>query len=337
MESNKNILEELILDESFQNYVIHNQEEGKWQHWLEQHPQDQENFKKATAFVNALKFKNQEISQKQINDEIAKFDIRVQKEQGNPSGKVVSLWKRALQLAAIVALLLATTFVLYKFPLYQPEEVPVAQTEIIIKKTALGVKSQIRLPDGTLVKLNSGSEIRYPSRFDGKIRSVELLGEAYFQVVQNKSKPFVVSTSGMKTTVLGTSFVISSFNKGSAEVSLLEGSVLVTSDKEEKILKPGQKLSLNGNSIEISNYDYNEDFGWKEGILYFNDASAEVIFEKLKLWYGVEFSFESIDLPQLKYSGFYKNQDLETVLNGLGYSLKFDFEIKEKMIKIKFN
>lgn len=332
MESNKNILEELILDESFQNYVIHHKEEGKWQHWLEQHPSNKQDFEEAVVLVKRLKFQTTEISDLEINKEIDRFNHRIVEESNT-----IPMWKRFMRIAAVIVLAVAVTFVCYDYFSIPTSKVPVAQSKMIEKKTPIGAKSQIKLPDGTLVKLNSGSMIKYPSIFDGDLRSVELNGEAYFEVVKIKSKPFVVNTANMKTTVLGTSFSIKSYDERETNISLLEGSVLVNAYGEEKILKPGQKLSLIKNTIEIEDYDFNEDFGWKEGILYFNDASAKEVFDKLKLWYGAEFSFGSIDLPRLKYSGFYKNQDLETVLNGLGYSLKFDYEINEKNVNIKFN
>lgn len=336
MESNKAILEELITDESFQNYVLHQQDGDKWNNWQKNNPESIREFEEASDFVRAIKFEGKTVGPTEIDHEIARFDQKVQQGSEQRSAKVVPLWKQLSKIAAAVLLVAGLSYVFYDVYTIAPRGAKLARVETIVKTTPAGVKSQTKLPDGTLVKLNSGSTIKYPSRFNGNSREVEFEGEAYFEVVSNKSKPFIVHTANMKTTVLGTSFVINTLDKEKQSVSLLEGSVEVSAKEGKRTIQPGEQFTLEGQSVRVQAYDYNEAFAWKEGRLNFKEAGAEEIFGKLGRWYGMEFNFQDTNLPTLDYTGFYTGEDLETVLDGLSYSLKFDYEIKGKQVNIKF-
>lgn len=336
MESNKGILEELILDESFQNYVLHQQYGDKWENWQKGHPENLRDFEEAVDFVKALKFQGRAVSQSEIQNEITRFDQRARQRPGQHSAKIIPLWKQLSKIAAAVLLVAGLSYVFHDVYTTAPRGAKLARVETIVKTAPAGVKSQTKLPDGTLVKLNSGSTIKYPSRFNGNSREVEFEGEAYFEVVSNKSKPFIVNTANMKTTVLGTSFVVNTLDKEKQSVSLLEGSVRVSAKEGQRTIQPGEQFTLHGQTILVQAFDYNEAFAWKEGRLNFKEAGAQEVFDKLRRWYGVEFHFQDNHLPALDYTGFYTKEDLETVLAGLAYSLKFDYEIEGKQINIKF-
>ncbi len=334
MESNKSVLEELIESESFQNYVLYQHERAKWEQWVKDNPEHHQDFQKASAFIISLKFKQRNIEQREVEQEIERFDKRIAGD--NASGKVVPMWKRLIQVAAVVALVALFTYLgIHKD---KPQATPeLATVEMVEKKIPRGVKSQTRLPDGTLVKINSGSVIRYPSRFENNKRVVTLEGEAFFEVVSDKDKPFIVKAGGMTTIVLGTAFVINATRCEEPSVSLLEGSIKVKALGQQRVLTPGEQLLVHEKSLEVRPYDYNDAFAWKEGRLNFEKDDARQVFNKLSRWYGVEFQYDKKQLPELNYTGFYVNEDLETVLKGLSYSLRFSYQVEGKKVAIKFN
>src|SRR5207247_2369636 len=86
----------------------------------------------------------------------------------------------------------------------------------------------LTLADGSKVRLNAASSIKFPTVFSGKQRNVELKGEGYFEVAKNKAKPFIVSTGNQRVEVLGTHFNVNAYgDDGVTRTTLLEGSVQV--------------------------------------------------------------------------------------------------------------
>lgn len=112
----------------------------------------------------------------------------------------------------------------------------------------LGVRSEFELPDGTRGSLNNGSRLKYPVKFSGDFREVELVGEAYFDVAHIKNKPFIINTAGLDIKVLGTRLNVYSYpGEGYQEFTLESGSIeLIKEENNQRIsigkMKPGQHL-----------------------------------------------------------------------------------------------
>ncbi|MDN5200300.1 FecR domain-containing protein [Fulvivirgaceae bacterium BMA10] len=254
-----------------------------------------------------------------------------------------------LRYAAIIsfAILVSLLILQYRVPVNIQEA---AHMEMIEKTTTRGQKTTVFLSDGSKIILNSASSIRYPKFFSDSSREVQLHGEAYFDVAEDKRRPFSVISKGLSTTALGTSFVVSSrANSGEVFVALQSGKVVVkkypknseipSSDKTHYFLDPGESITYNTekDSFEASNFDYNKVFQWKDDIIYFKDASFDAVVDKLELWYDVEFEIENQYKAKKDYTGEFKNESLENVLKGMSYSLDFDYFINQKNVKIIFN
>ena len=165
-----------------------------------------------------------------------------------------------------------------------------------------GGEYSVTLQDGTVVNLNSASELRYPVRFTGTERKVFLTGEAYFQVAKDKEHPFIVKTDYFETAVLGTKFNVRSYSKIDAHVTLLEGKVTVTNDKTESlILEPEEQVTLSENGkLEkqvVDTYPYLE---WQKGYFYFDNVSLIEIMQELGRWYNVDVVFENDEMIDYK-------------------------------------
>jgi ferric-dicitrate binding protein FerR (iron transport regulator) len=171
--------------------------------------------------------------------------------------------------------------------------------------TPKGTQYSIQLPDGSLVWLNAGSSLRFPSSFIEKNRRVELTGEGYFEVEKNKEKPFIVVVEGMEVQVLGTHFNIKAYdNENSVNTSLLEGSVKLTRGNTLQFIKPGQRLQVTrkGQMFMEDNADMDQVIAWKMGIFNFNNASLETVMREISRWYDVDIVYEK-DIPDIKFWG----------------------------------
>lgn len=207
---------------------------------------------------------------------------------------------------------------------YKATKVNVNQVSYNTITTPNGGQYQLVLADGTKVWLNAASSLRFPTQFIGKDRTVELTGEAYFEVAKNKAKPFNVKTSTQTTQVLGTHFDINSYsNETSVKTTLLEGSVKVLSATGNVIISPGQQavLSNNNNSLTVNNgVDINEVIAWKNGMFQFDDADIQTIMRQVARWYDIDTEFKG-QIPNYTYHGkISRNSNASQVLRILGLS-----------------
>src|SRR5690606_2771304 len=134
---------------------------------------------------------------------------------------------RAKVFVVIVLLLTVVPLLYFKTEMFKA---PSQETTInwMFKETSFGQRNTVKLPDGTLVKLNSGSRIHYPEVFQDSLRLVEFEGEAFFEVAKDVTKPFVIRSGNINTMVLGTSFNLKSATVAeSFELAVVTGSVKV--------------------------------------------------------------------------------------------------------------
>ena len=185
-------------------------------------------------------------------------------------------------------------------------------------ETPRGGQYQVILPDGSHVWLNAASSLRYPAKFTGKTREVELSGEAYFEVAHNARQPFTVgsTTADRKTrqriVVLGTHFNVNAYDDEPViKSTLLQGAIAVSGTGNDKvILKPGQQSAMNAKGTVLSNVDVDDAVAWKNGYFLFNDENLASVMRKISRWYNVEVEFKSAELQAELFSGTvsrYKN------------------------------
>ncbi|MEM1138211.1 MAG: FecR domain-containing protein, partial [Bacteroidota bacterium] len=157
----------------------------------------------------------------------------------------------------------------------------ILSSKTIEKYNPAGRKSTIKLPDGSIIKLNSESSIKFPERFTTNTREIELKGEAFLEITKDPSKPFIVKTGNIRTKVLGTSFNIKAIpDTETVKIALVEGAVQVTDYQSNMdiFLKPGEMVTAKPENFQKSHFDYNTEIGWKDGLLVFKDASPKEIF-----------------------------------------------------------
>lgn len=169
--------------------------------------------------------------------------------------------------------------------------------------TPRGGQYQIVLSDGTHVWLNAASSLRFPAAFTGARRTVQLKGEAYFEVAA-KHQPFTVqiapekaATEGSDTLnidVLGTHFNVNAYaNESTQTATLLQGSVRIHRGQNSYILKPGQQAIAARQDIRIDdNADLDEAIAWKNGMFIFNNLPLEAVMKQVERWYDMEVIYQ---------------------------------------------
>ncbi len=160
-------------------------------------------------------------------------------------------------------------------------------------ETPAGGQYQVILPDGSKVWLNSASSLRYPVRFTGNERKVEISGEAYFEVAHNNKMPFRVINSNQTVEVLGTHFNIMAYpDESSTNTTLLEGSVKNIKENKSKIISPGQQTRVKNGNIDVASVDVTQAIAWKEGYFMFKNEDIQSIMRQISRWYNLEVKYE---------------------------------------------
>ncbi|MNK02934.1 fec operon regulator FecR [compost metagenome] len=216
-------------------------------------------------------------------------------------------------------------------------------------ETPRGGQYQVVLPDGTNVWLNALSSITFPEKFTNiSERSVELKGEAYFEVVKDKKRPFIVKTDRQEIEVLGTHFNINSYTDEQKSVTtLLEGSVKVAPVRMEKgkadvvlhnlstIISPGQQASSTRQDIKVNLADLDQVMDWKNGDFIFKKESLAGIMRKVSRWYDVRVECDKgIDQNQTFSGSVSRSKNISEVLKIMQSAGQLRFDIVGKKVLI---
>lgn len=232
--------------------------------------------------------------------------------------------------------------------LYEIRESRSGQVEYNSLSTARGQRTRLRLPDGSLVFLNAGSSLRYPTSFTAlKNRQVDLEGEAFFQIEKDEAHPFIVKTKGQHVTVLGTHFNIKAYKEEASVITtLLEGSVRVNFQAatwndngkviydDEIVLSPGQESLLQGESISIAKANLEENMAWKEGDFIFTEKGIESIMRDIARWYNIQIVYEG-SIPTGTFSGnVSRSKNISQILRALESTKLVHFKVEGRKVYV---
>ncbi len=236
-----------------------------------------------------------------------------------------NFWQRFQRIAAILIMPLILSFAAYLY--FKPESK--TQSTYAEIQCPMGARIKFQLPDGSIGFLNSGASLRYPVQFAAE-RSVDLIGEAYFDVVHNEKQPFHVNTKNLDIRVLGTKFnVIANDDESTEEVILQSGKVDVSSQagKQLAILKPNEELSLDTKQrtfvkrqVEASQYT-----SWKDGKLVFRNENMQQVARRLSRWYNAQVVVDDHQLDDYTFHATFIDEPLDEVLKLLSLTTPLSF------------
>ena len=270
--------------------------------------------------------------------------------------------------ASAVAACLIVALLLYKNNSNKPgqnlkKQESLAQNTVSTRK---GSKSNIQLPDGSMAWLNADSKLTYNENFRGDFREVSLEGEAFFDVVKDKTRPFIIHTKTLDIRVLGTAFNVRAYEtEKNTQTALFRGSVEVSlhNNPEKKIvLKPNEKLVVNNKSLRFGTEKDNENNNlaatdldikvskvhfeakdssaletlWIKNKLVFDAESLEEVAQKIERWYDVKVIINGDnELKKTAYSGIFENETLSQLMEALTITGNFRYSIHKNIVTIR--
>lgn len=323
-----------LKDEFFKKWVLYNDVESRhfWDKWLSNNPEKTKEVLQAKEIISSIDYKNKiEIEHEdylEIYEKILAETPKFHKFDG---------WIEYFTLKNIAAIIVVFILAIFSITYYQDlkstEEVK-ENVALVTKKTLEGNKLTFYLNDGTKVKLNSNSQLIFPLTFQDSTREVYLKGEAFFEVSENKEKPFIVKGEFLEAKVLGTSFNFNT-DKGKHEIALVSGKLKVSDSLgHSALLNPSQMITYENGKLEKREFDTINKIAWIEGIIYFDAATGNEVTKTLEAWYGITFKFEKGYAFHGKFSGNFKNEPLANVLNVLSRSSDFKYKIEGDQIFI---
>lgn len=204
-----------------------------------------------------------------------------------------------------------------------------------------GQKSQVIMPDGTMAFLNSGTILKYDNTFGKRNRNVELVGEAYFEVVPNKELPFIIRANEVEIEVVGTKFNVMAYPEEEfIETTVTEGKVNVReiSGTSSLYLIANQKATYHKPSKLLALKDMNTDpsISWKDNVLSFDNENFDDVINKLERWYDVSISVEGKDSLDDRFTLTIRHESLREVLELISLTTRFEYAINDDQVKITY-
>ncbi|KYG78059.1 FecR family protein [Roseivirga spongicola] len=229
------------------------------------------------------------------------------------------------RIAAAVVFIVSASF-LAKSLLYSPPE----QLSITAQE-----QSDFTLPDGSVVTLKKGATLKYPEEFEDE-RRVTFEGEAFFDVVSNPQKPFIINADDTETVVLGTSFNLKTATSHTGfELVLVEGKVSFSTPNEKVVLTPGQRVALGPNGLLEKTENTNRNFqAWQTGTLVFENAKMSDVFQDIGNAYNVRFEMENAAFASCTLTARYDQEDLDSILNTLEILFNTSFNKQQETILV---
>lgn len=262
--------------------------------------------------------------------------------------------------ASLLIVIIITTFYIYQIkkdtPLYASEKT------LIEFRTLANEKTQLTLPDGSRVWLNSNSHITYNSDFGKHNRKITLEGEAFFDVVHKAELPMVVHAGLIDVKVKGTAFNVNSYpNDNIIETSLIRGSIELevagqSGEGKKIIMRPEEKVIIdmdysitttqNKKSKKVIGFKIDSlavehesglipEVAWIENKLVFNSERFGEVAKKMERWYNVEIIIKNNALLAEKFTGVLHTETLQEALEALKTTYTFNYTINKNQVIIK--
>jgi transmembrane sensor len=237
--------------------------------------------------------------------------------------KIKRTFNRLLPYAAMLILVLGSIFF---FSHKKSVEERAFNSRTVTVITQNGQRSQVVLPDSSIVWLNSGTTLTYRDNFSEHRREVILNGEAFFKVAHNEKLPFDVHCNDVVVSVLGTEFDVNAYPEtGKVCVALESGKVALSHSRIESIdytLKPGELAAydLKQNTLQVDEFDVSQYASWKNGMLVFKNEPIKTVFEKLERWYNIDIEVTDETVYESIFTGTFQSESYEQLFRLIEYS-----------------
>ncbi|MET1056283.1 MAG: FecR domain-containing protein [Pedobacter sp.] len=361
-------VEDFLCDNSFLEYCLETNPEAVkfWKEWLNENPGKAPEVNNAREIFHTL---NGNISAENFHNDHSVFTkalrLKLEEEGAVPTlpdssliqkrNKVRRLWITTASVAACILLGIG-------FFLFSTDKTKIAQvTPTLSYSTPMGKKKVIKLPDGSVVTLNGGSHVRLHPEFNKGNRELNLTGEAYFVVIHNAAKPFVVHTRKITIRDVGTEFNVKAYPsdkiteasliKGLIEITIQEGTQKTVKSKpimlspntkfifRNDAVKEGHKNNVIKPVFNVRNITTTEDHSvaetdWTQNKLTFVDEPLSEMAAQMERWYGVKVVIANPALNNLRFTATFDHGDIIQILEALKLSGNFNYRKEDNMISI---
>lgn len=220
------------------------------------------------------------------------------------------------------------------------EELAEKQIPIIAVTTGFGEHKTIILPDETELNINSCTTVKYPERFAGNNRTIELSGEGYFKVMHNPKKPFIVKMENMSVTVLGTIFNVKSHpNDQTNLIEVKEGKVQVDLPEAMMRISAGEHAIINkfSGSYSKEKDDMKKFAIWRTGGIRFNSTPIQDVAKELERIYHCQIKFSGNKPYDNLITGIHEGATLTDVLNSIEYATGIRYKYQNNIVTLYNN
>ncbi|WP_019987356.1 FecR domain-containing protein [Rudanella lutea] len=246
---------------------------------------------------------------------------------------------RTWRVAAAVVVLCLSVYGLYEFIQ--------SQTNAQVAQTPVGKRTLLTLPDGSRVWLNADSRLEYPKTFDGSLREVRLVGEAFFDVTHNPRQPFVIRLATASIRVLGTSFNVRAYpGEQTVKTTVVTGRVAFVPNRKSAMARsqPSDTLFITPNRHVIQQVETmavaeetvvaQKEAAWKDNQLVFDQTPMSEVARTLERWYGVTVTLERPDLANCPLTATFEGQSLTEVMDLLSRTGRFRYKLNNNELTI---
>lgn len=198
-----------------------------------------------------------------------------------------------------------------------------------------GCSADIALPDGSMAYVHTGSTLSFSPHYINGKRVVILEGEAYFKVRHDSRHPFIVHANSVMTTVYGTEFNVRTEGQHAASVTLISGSVGISSPHCSRLLAPGQQAAVTDKGATVQNVDLLPFTNWRDGYLYYDRVPLETIVTDLAHNYNLDVRFDNNDTrSKLTHFVCERGADIHTVISMLNEMQKVRVRLEDKTLVV---
>lgn len=242
-------------------------------------------------------------------------------------------WVQRIAAVLLLPLVLVSLFFFYQYQVLRNDLHAAAVTQQI--GTQPGTKTHFFLPDSTEVWLNAASTIKFPFNFTGPTRLIELDGEAYFRVHQNKKKPFIVKSGSFEVEALGTMFNLCAYSEDKKFTAALEEGKIKVSGRgadQSLIIKPGELVHYNParDQLTRSQGDIRDIIAWKDGRLIFNQTPFADVVLALGRWFNADIRLADQSIANYRYTATFTDENLKQVMELLKFTAPIDYSFADR-------
>jgi transmembrane sensor len=295
--------------------------QNELQQWLKEDPSHQSEFDELKLLWDdtadaALHLFDTEKAWQKVNDRISSpYETKVAR---------LFPWRKAMAIAASILIIMSVYYFYTKDSKTEWKEI-----------MAMVSNKSIQLSDGSVITLRKGSKLRIPGNYGKDSRTVQLEGEAYFQVHHDEQNPFYLTTDKSIIQDIGTAFLMES-NDSVEQVIVTEGKVSFSgkAKKENKLnLKAGEAAILKEQKPELKMVESKNSLAWKTNILVFDNTKLTQVAEDLKDYFGVNFKFsEDLQPNQILVTAQFRSEPLAKVIEELNLFTGLSFRLNDNVI-----